>query len=85
MFWENILRVSNACKGVLECLWIESRIKNAANGGVCLGVVTAMGVAVHRPGLANDRLAKAEKRWCWCWGWHRHCSGGTATPRAVPT
>ena len=61
MFRENILRVSNTCKGVLDCLWSESRIKNTANGGVCLRVVTAMGVAVHRPGLSGDRLAEVEK------------------------
>ena len=41
-------------------MWIESRIENAANGGVCLGVVTAMGVAVHHPGLSSDRLDVAE-------------------------
>ena len=60
MFWKNTLRVSNACKGVLDCLWIESRIENTANGGVCLGVVTAMGVVVHRPSLSSDRLDVAE-------------------------
>jgi hypothetical protein len=46
MFWENTLRVSNACKGVLDCVWIKSRIKNAANGGVCLGLVTALACPV---------------------------------------
>jgi hypothetical protein len=60
MFWKHTLRVSNTCKGVLDYLWIESRIKNVANGGVCLGVVTAMGTAVHRPGLSGDRLAEAK-------------------------
>jgi hypothetical protein len=64
MFWKNTLRVRNACQGVLDYLWIKSRIENAANGGLCLGVVTAMGVAVHRPGLSGDWLAEAEKRWC---------------------
>ena len=63
MFLENTLRVSIACKVVLDCLWIESRIENAANKGFCLGVVTAMGAAVHRPGLSGDRLAKAESSW----------------------
>jgi hypothetical protein len=43
MFWENSLWVSNTCKGMLDCMWIESRIKNAANGGVCLWLVTALG------------------------------------------
>ena len=51
MFLENILRVSNACKGVLDYVWIESRIVNAANKVFCLRVVTAMGESVHRPGL----------------------------------
>jgi hypothetical protein len=60
MFWENTLRVSNTCKGVLDCVWIESRIENAANGGVCLGLVTTLGVVVHRPGLSGDRLTVAE-------------------------
>ena len=60
MFLENILRVSNACKGVLDCVWIKSRIVNATNRGFCLGVVTAMAGAVHRPGLSGDRLAEAE-------------------------
>ena len=60
MFWENILRVSIPCKVVLDCLWIESRIENAANSGFCLGVVTAMGEAVHRPGLSSARLDMAE-------------------------
>jgi hypothetical protein len=64
MFWKNTLTVSIACKGVLDCLWIELRIKNAANGGVCLGVVTAMAPAVHRPGLSGDRLAEAERSRC---------------------
>ena len=54
------MRVSNAFKRVLDCLWIESRIENAANGGVCLGVVTAMGAAVHRPGMSSDQLDVAE-------------------------
>ena len=54
------MRVSIACKVVLDCLWIESRIKNAANGGFCLGVVTAMAGAVHHPGLSGDRLDMAE-------------------------
>ena len=48
MFLEKNLRVSNACKGVLDLVWIESRIVNAANGGFCLKVVTAMAGAVHR-------------------------------------
>ena len=60
MFWENILRVSIPCKVVLDCLWIESRIENASNGGFCLGVVTTMGEAVHRPGLSGARLDKAK-------------------------
>ena len=60
MFLENILRVSNACKGVLDCVWIESRIENAANGGVRLRLVTALGAAVHRPGLSSDWLTVAE-------------------------
>jgi hypothetical protein len=64
MFWENTLRVSNACKEVLDCLWIKSRIENTANGGVCLEVVTAMGAAVHRPSLFGDWLAEAKRRWC---------------------
>ena len=54
------MRVSIACKVVLDCLWIESRIENAANGGFCLGVVTAMGEVVHRPGLSGVRLDMAE-------------------------
>ena len=54
------MRVSIACKVVLDCLWIESRIKNAANGGFCLGVVTAMGEAVHRLGLSGARLDMSE-------------------------
>ena len=54
------MRVSIACKVVLDCLWIESRIKNAANGGFCLGVVTAMGEAVHRLGLSSALLDMAE-------------------------
>ena len=54
------MRVSIACKVVIDCLWIESRIENAANGGFCLGVVTAMGEAVHRPGLSSARLDMAE-------------------------
>ena len=57
------MRVSIACKIVLDCLWIESRIENAANGGFCLGVVTTMGAAVHRPGLFSDRMAEAESSW----------------------
>ena len=44
-------------------MWIESRIENAANKGFCLGVVTAMGAAVHHPSLSGDRLAKAESSW----------------------
>ena len=54
------MRVSIACKVVLDYLWIESRIENAANGGFCLGVVTAMGEVVHRPGLSGDRLDMVE-------------------------
>ena len=54
------MRVSISCKVVLDCLWIESRIENAANGGFCLGVVTAMGEAVHRPGLSGARLDMVE-------------------------
>ena len=54
------MRVSIACKVVLDCLWIESRIENAANRGFCLGVVTTMGEAVHRPGLFGARLDMAE-------------------------
>ena len=54
------MRVSITCKVVLDCLWIESRIKNAANRGFCLRVVTAMGEAVHRPGLSDARLDMAE-------------------------
>ena len=46
---------------MLDCLWIESRNEIAANGGVCLRVVTAMCVAVHCPGLTDGRLAEAEK------------------------
>ena len=60
MFWENTLRISNACKGVLDDIWIESRIKIAANEGFCLRVVTAMAGAVHRPGLYSNQLAKTE-------------------------
>jgi hypothetical protein len=56
MFWENTLRVSNACKGMLDYMWIESRIENTANGGVCLGLVTALGAAVHHPSLSDDWL-----------------------------
>ena len=54
------MRVSIACKVVLDCLWIESRIKKAANGGFCLRVVTTMGEAVHRLGLSSARLDMAE-------------------------
>ena len=54
------MRVSIACKVVLDCLWIESRIKNAANRGFCLGVVTTMGGEVYRPSLSGDRLAMAK-------------------------
>ena len=54
------MRVSIACKVVLDCLWIESRIKNVANRGFCLGVVPTMGEAVHLPSLSGDRLAMAE-------------------------
>ena len=54
------MRVSIAFKVVLDCLWIKSRIKNAANGGFCLGVVTAMGEAVHRLGLSGARLDMSE-------------------------
>jgi hypothetical protein len=60
MFWKNTSRVTNACKGVLDCLWIKLRIENAANRGAYLGVVTAMGAAVHRPSLFGDRLAEDE-------------------------
>ena len=60
MFWKNTLRVSDACKGVLDCMWIESRIEIASNRGVCLGVVTAMTGVVHRPGLSVDWLAMTE-------------------------
>ena len=41
-------------------MWIELRIENAANGGFCLGVVTAMGAVVHRPSLSDNWLAEAE-------------------------
>ena len=54
------MRVSIACKVVLDCLWIESRIENVANRGFCLRVVTAMGEAVHRLGLSGARLDMAE-------------------------
>ena len=54
------MRISIACKVVLDYLWIESRIENAANGGFCLAVVTAMGEAVHRLGLSDARLDMAE-------------------------
>ena len=37
MFLENILRVSNGCKGVLDYVWIESRIINVANRGFASG------------------------------------------------
>jgi hypothetical protein len=60
MFWKNILRVSSTCKGVLDYVWIESRIKNAANKGVCFELVTALGAVVHRPSLFGDRLTVAE-------------------------
>ena len=74
------MRVSNACKGVLDCLWIESRIEYAANEGVCLGVVTTMGVAVHRPSLSGDRLDMPESSSFGVvtapTGVHRHWLGG---------
>ena len=54
------MRVSITCRVVLDCLWIESRIKNAANRGFCLGVVTTMGGEVYRPSLSGDRLAMAK-------------------------
>ena len=54
------MRVSIACKVVLDCLWIESRIKNAANRGFCLRVVIAMGEAVHRLGLSSACLDMAK-------------------------
>ena len=54
------MRVSIACKVVLDCLWIESRIKNAANGYFCLWVVTTIGEAVHRLGLSSALLDMAE-------------------------
>ena len=54
------MRVSIACKVVLDCLWIELRIKNAANRGFCLRVVTAMGEAVHHLGLSSARLDMAK-------------------------
>ena len=60
MFWKNTLRVSNACKAVLDYMLIESRIEIAYNRGVCLGVVTAMVGEVHRPGLSGDWLAMAD-------------------------
>ena len=60
MFSKNTLRVSNACKGVLDYMWIELRIEITANGGFCLRVVTAMAGAVHHPGLSGDRLDEAE-------------------------
>ena len=55
------MRVSNTCKIVLDCLWIESRIENASNRGFCLGVVTTMGEAVHRLGLSGNLLDMAER------------------------
>ena len=55
------MRVSNACKGVLDYMWIESRIKNAANRGVCFGVVTAIAGAVHHLGLSDMHMTEAER------------------------
>ena len=46
---------------MLDYLWIKSRIKNAANGYFCLGVVTAIGEAVHRLGLSGNLLDMAER------------------------
>ena len=60
MFLENILRVSNACKGVLDYVWIESRIVNTANRVFFLGVVTAMAGAVHHHGLSGDWVTMAD-------------------------
>ena len=48
---------------MLDCLWIESRIKKASNGGFCLGVVTAMGAVVHHPSLSSDWLAEVKSSW----------------------
>ena len=54
------MRINITCKVVLDCLWIESRIRNTANRGFCLGVVTAMGEVVHRLGLSSARLDMAD-------------------------
>ena len=70
------MRVSNACKEVLDCLWFELRIKNVANGGVCFGVVTALACSVTRWLRQRDTGAEAGTATVF---------GGTATTRAVPT